>query len=35
MTTNYTEAYRTAFVEYLRRGTPIRLSLKQAGITEQ
>jgi SPP1 gp7 family putative phage head morphogenesis protein len=31
----YTEAYRTAFVEYLRRGTPIRLSLKQAGVTEQ
>lgn len=35
MTTTYTEAYRTAFVEYLRRGTPIRLSLKQAGITDQ
>ena len=35
MTITYTEAYRTAFVEYLRRGTPIRLSLKQAGITDQ
>jgi hypothetical protein len=26
----YTDAYRTAFVEYLRKGTPIQLSLKQA-----
>jgi len=35
MTITYTEAYRTAFVEYLRRGTPIGLWLKQAGITDQ
>lgn len=35
MTITYTEACRTAFVEYLRRGTPIRLSLKQAGITDR
>ncbi len=35
MTITYTEAYRTAFVEYLRRGTPIRLSLKQAGISDR
>lgn len=31
----HTEAYRAAFVEYLRKGTPIRLTLKQAGITNQ
>jgi SPP1 gp7 family putative phage head morphogenesis protein len=35
MTITYTDAYRTAFVEYLRRGTPIRLSLKQAGNMDQ
>jgi SPP1 gp7 family putative phage head morphogenesis protein len=35
MNITHTQAYRTAFVEYLRRGTPIRLSLKQAGITDQ
>lgn len=29
------EVYRTAFVEYLRKGTPIHLSLKQARITDQ
>ena len=29
------EAYRTAFLEYLRKGTPIRLPLKQAGVTDQ
>ncbi len=31
----YTDAYRTAFAEYLRRGTPIRSSLKQAANTER
>ena len=31
----HTEAYRTAFVKYLRKGTPVHLSLKQAGITDQ
>jgi SPP1 gp7 family putative phage head morphogenesis protein len=31
----YTDAYRTAFVEYLCRGTPIRLSLKQAAVTDR
>ena len=31
----HTDAYRTAFVEYLRRGTPIRLSLKEAGGTDR
>lgn len=31
----HTDAYRTAFVEYLRRGTPIRLSLKEAGVTDR
>lgn len=30
-----TDAYRTAFSEYLRRGTPIRLSLKQVADTER
>lgn len=29
----HTEAYRTAFSAYLRKGTPIPLSLKQAGTT--
>ena len=29
----HTDAYRAAFVEYLRRGTPIRLSLKDTGVT--
>lgn len=28
-----TEAYRSAFVQYLRKGTPIRLSRKDAGLT--
>ncbi|WP_449045452.1 hypothetical protein [Paracoccus versutus] len=27
----YTEAYRTAFDAYLRKGIPIRLTLKQTG----
>ena len=31
----HTDAYRTAFVEYLRRGTPIGLSLKQAADRER
>ena len=35
MTITYAGPCRTAFTEYLRRGTPIRLSLKQAGITDQ
>lgn len=35
MTTLNPEVYRTAFVEYLRKGTPIHLSLKQARITDQ
>jgi SPP1 gp7 family putative phage head morphogenesis protein len=30
----HTDAYRSAFVEYLRRRTPIRLSLKQAEVTD-
>lgn len=30
-----TDAYRTAFSEYLRRGTPIRLSLKQVADTKR
>lgn len=29
----HTDAYRAAFVEFLRRGTPIRLSLKDTGAT--
>jgi len=29
----HAEAYRTAFSAYLRKGTPIPLSLKQAGTT--
>lgn len=31
----HTDAYSTAFLAYLRNGTPIRLSLKQLGATEQ
>jgi len=31
----HTEAYRTAVVEYLRKGTPIRLTLKQARDSDQ
>lgn len=29
----HTDAYRAAFVEYLRRGTPLRLSRKDTGVT--
>lgn len=35
MTIIETEAYRSAFLEYVRRGTPIRLSFKDAGRTGQ
>ncbi len=35
MSIQYTEAYRKAFGEYLRKGTPIRLYMKQAGNTDQ
>lgn len=31
----HTDAYRAAFIAYLRKGTPIRLSLKEAGATGQ
>lgn len=31
----HTEAYRTAFVEYLRKGTPIRLTLEQAKVSDR
>ena len=31
----HTDAYRTAFLAYLRNGKPIRLSLKQLGATDQ
>ena len=31
----HTDAYRAAFGAYLRKGTPIRLSLKQAGLTDR
>lgn len=31
----HTEAYRAAFAEYLRKGTPIRLTLKPAGLSDQ
>lgn len=31
----HTEAYRAAFAEYLRKGTPIRLTFKQAGLSDQ
>lgn len=31
----HTDAYRSAFVEYLRKGMPIRLRLKQAEVTDQ
>ncbi|MBA3325905.1 MAG: minor capsid protein [Rhodobacteraceae bacterium] len=31
----HAETYQAAFVQYLRRGTPVRWSIKQAAATEQ
>jgi hypothetical protein len=35
MNINHTDAYRAAFLEYLRNGTPIRLAVKDADTTDR
>ena len=35
MNINHTDAYRAAFLEYLRKGTPIRLAFKDAATPER